>query len=879
MRIFFLAALLCALPLAVAAEKWTPEDVLALENARPLKLSRDGKLAVWVQSAMDKEKGNAVSHLHLRHLDEGYTVQLTRGKDSYTSPAFSPDGTRIASLTARQPEGGAGGDGEESQTQVWLIDLRGGEPYKLTDFKQGVKDVQWLDNESLLVTATEDPTLYAQEVKERKDTSNVVEDEENAAPVRLYRFRIESKKAERLTTNRDRITKTWLSDDGRWAVTVHERSLAWEYNQAVRPVTFLHDLRNGAQKQLFAGGKLLPQQVSFAPDASGFYFSAPFTTHPKYLFGATPMLYYYDIAADQTTQVNLEHGRGLGADFDATPDGLLALLAQGVRYTPARYVKTGNSWRRQNIEGEHAGHIFAIEVSRDGRRVAYDHSTASKVAQWYGARLDGTTLSEPAPITKLNSHLDNKTMARVETIRWPGARDEEVEGLLYYPHGYQEGKKYPLVLAIHGGPNGTDFDSFADSFIYPYNLIAQRGAFILAPNYHGSGNYGAAWAESISGGNYNELEWLDCERGVDFVIGRGLADPKQLGVMGWSNGSIITIEITTRTQRYKAASAGAGDVNWTSDWGNCQFGHAFDDYYIGATPLDDLDLYIKKSALFRLDQVTTPTIIFFGTIDRQVPTEQGWQHFRALQHLGKTDVRFILFPGEGHVPRKYVHQRKKLLEDLAWLDKYLFETGATGNASLRPASPLAAAVKLAEAGRVPETVERGAIAVGRFEVTRAQFAAFREGYHYAEGASNYPASGVSFEDAKAYCEWLSRETGQRYRLGTEKELGGMLKASAKENTLDAWAGYSVNPDDAAALAELVKRLPPDTLLKPVGSHPGEGEDPVFDLGGNVAEWVTGEDGAGKAMGGSADQPADPKTARRPALEYVGFRVVRELKQD
>ena len=112
-------------------------------------------------------------------------------------------------------------------------------------------------------------------------------------------------------------------------------------------------------------------------------------------------------------------------------------------------------------------------------------------------------------------------------------------------------------------------------------------------------------------------------------------------------------------------------MNWISDWGNAVFGHAFDDYYLGKTPLQDPELYVRKSPLFRMDKVRTPTIIFFGTEDKQVPTEQGWQHYRALQQLGNTDVRFILFPGEAHGPRKFVHQRRKVEEELAWFDKYL----------------------------------------------------------------------------------------------------------------------------------------------------------------------------------------------------------------
>ena len=429
---------------------------------------------------------------------------------------------------------------------------------------------------------------------------------------------------------------------------------------------------------------------------------------------------------------------------------------------------------------------------------------------------------------------------------------------------------------IHGGPHGADMDRWSGRMGYPHQLFAQDGAFLLKPNYHGSSNYGLAWGESISGGKYNDLEWIDCDRGVDAMIDRGIVDPDRLGVMGWSNGSIITIEITTRTTRYKVASAGAGDVNWVSDWANCQFGDSFDEYYLGGTPLDKTQLYMKKSPLFRMDRVTTPTIIFFGTIDRQVPTEQGWQHFRALQHLGKTGVKFILFPGEAHGPRKYGHQRRKVVEEQAWFDKYLFHSGPAVDESLKPTSPLAAALKLKAAGDTPETVERGKIRIGRFEVTRTQFAAFRPSYSYPAGTASHPANGISFEDAQAYCKWLSNKTGRKFRLGTEEEMAKLLKPSSKGNTLDGWAAYPLNADDATHLAAKVKQLGSGALLKPVGSSPGAGDDPVYDLGGNVAEWVVTKDGTGKPLGGSADRPADPKGSATPAPDYIGFRVVEDL---
>ncbi len=720
--LLFLVAV-SSLPLA-AASQWTVDDILLAERAAGYQISSNGKLVVWVKSQMDRDKGESVSHLMLRHLADDYEIQLTRGTDSSTSPRFSPDAGKIAFLSARRPPGeGAGAPATPApdpaagpRMQVWLLDTRGGEPYVLTRFEKGVRGFGWIDKDTLLITAAEDSSLHEQRIKERKDTAQIVEDERHEPPVRLFRFDLKSREAARLTTNTDRITRLVVSPDGAWAVTSHNRSLRFIYDQKIKPAAFLHDLKKATAARLFADGKLLPTDIAFSPDSKGFYFSAPYTSHPIYNNAAIQLLYYHDLAAGRTTPVPLDWENGLSAGFAPTPDGFLALLANGARHRAARYTRGPSAWTRAWIEGDHAAGLAGIEITEDGRTVVYRYSTASVPEQLFTATLDGPALKSHKSVTSLNGGFRKKPLAKTELVYWKGARDERVEGILYYPHNYQPGRKHPLVVMIHGGPHGADTDHFGESWGEPHQLLAQRGAFILKPNYHGSALYGLAWGESISGGNYNELEWIDVERGVDSLIARGLADPDKLGVMGWSNGSIITIELTTRTTRYKVASAGAGDVNWISDWGNCVFGHSFDDYYIGGTPLDNPQLYIRKSPLFRMDKVVTPTIIFFGTEDKQVPTEQGWQHFRALQHHGKTDVRFILFPGEAHGPRKYVHQRRKVEEEMAWFDKYLFGTAGDRNEALKPDSPLSAALERARLGAVPATVARGEIEIGRFEI-------------------------------------------------------------------------------------------------------------------------------------------------------------------
>ena len=613
-------------------------------------------------------------------------------------------------------------------------------------------------------------------------------------------------------------------------------------------------------------------------------------------------VYFYDLGSATSTEVNLDWDRSLDGSLHTTKDGFIALLADGVYTKPVRYTRHGATWSRKSITGDTARNYFDFELGDDGRTLVYQYSTASLPTQWYRARLDGTKITAPVQFTDLNAQFKNKTFAKTEIVHWKGADDDDVEGILYYPDDYQRGQSYPLIVATHGGPNLADRDNWSERMAYAPNLLTERGAFVLKTNYHGSADYGLKWGESICCGKYYDLEVPDIEHGVDHLIGRGLVDPEKIGAAGWSNGSILSIQLTiTNPDRYKAAVVGAGDVEWISDWANVDFGESFDHYYFGKTPLEDPELYIEKSPLFKMDRVKTPTLIFFGTIDRQVPTDQGWSHYRALYSIGKAPVKLVLFPGEAHSPNKLTHQLRKLNEETAWFDKYLFKINPPENEALKKGSPLDVALKrrsVQKAGALygmplrppsipenpvpdvllPETVKRGDIEIGRFEITRAQFAAFDKDYKFDIGTENYPANGIAFEQAQAYCKWLSQLTAETYRLPKENEAGSLFKDRPAENTLDYWAGYSLNPEDAQKLEEDIKKLPGDApLLREVGSFAPEaeqGEEPVFDLGGNVAEWVIAANGSGKTIGGSADRPADSKAAHQAAdPTYTGFRVV------
>ena len=863
---------------------WTIEHLVHFETAVEPTLSPDGRRVVWVRRRVATVDGTerTVSNLWETRLG-AEPRQLTRGEATVSNPRFSPDGDTIGFLSNRPLPGHA--EPAPGKVQLWLLPAHGGEAHPATRGRRPVLAFAFRDNGRVVLRMSEAPSLWEREREAERDTSKVVDDPHRTPPIRLYELTLASGEIRPLTANRDWIRHFAVSPDGRYVVATADRSLSYGYDARTPPRTLLLDLTSGEERALFSDDRLLPSKLRWSPDARGFYFFDERSHHPRHRVATVNDLYFHELASGETRRLDADWVPG-AADLRVLDDGVLVLRKEGVLNRPVRL--RAPDFRPEPVETPHGPWMEVLEAGSGGNILVYEHSTANRLRQWYAVDLSGDEPSPPMRLTDLNRALWALPTGDYERLTLKGANGDPVEGLLRYPLDWnpQVPGPRPLLLHIHGGPASRDEDQWRNTWSSPVILHQQRGAFVLQLNYHGSTGYGLDWVHSIAG-RYLQQETADWLAGIDTLLARGWVDGTRMGILGWSNGGIIGAELITRDARFRAAAIGAANVEWLSDWANVDFGATFDEYYLGATPLENPQRYLEISSYLRLDRVSTPTIVFTGTDDRAVPPYQAWNLFRALQQCTDTPTHLVLFPGEGHSLEKIAHQRRKLSEELAWFDRHLYDCRAALPEAVKAGSRLASLAALGAAARdngaygerlngllVPEIVDFRGLRVGRFPVTRGQYAQFDPAHAPAPGTENLPATGMGGPRALAYARWLARATGRPYRLPSRAEWERLAEdLSDPANTLDHWAGYAANPEDSAAIRAFLAALPVDhSLLTPVDAFPGVGEPMVFDLGGNVAVWVE-HHGAPLSLGPSAERPARWRHCGLPAADYQGLRVV------
>jgi dipeptidyl aminopeptidase/acylaminoacyl peptidase len=666
-----------ATPVISEAQKMSPEDLLFEEAIDQLRVSPDGGHVAWTRVTYTPDSSDPKTDIFLTSTGDLSTVQLTSGL-SVSNLEWSPDGSRLAFMSSTSTPGSSS---EEAVNQVLVIPAAGGQALEVTQAPDGIMDYDWRGPDKLVYSAVD-----AERTRETDQPVNAEDDTIHASEVstdrcNLYEVSAAGGQPTTLFKADDMIVSVAVSPDGSHAFAIRTRdkqgSVGREYYQNVPFTNHLIDLTSGKEKKVLAGVRQV-SDFEWSPDSRTLYVVDDYSTS-KQMLAYIARLWAYDVPSGEAKLVNLDWDRALditSSNIRPTRQGFIANLANGFNPKVAIYTRQGGNWKRSLLKGTHQGNMFSFDRSADCRTVAYYYSTGSKPPQGYIASLTGDNITGERQFTSINRNLEGKSPAVTEIITWTGAFGDTVEGLLYYPSGYQRGKRYPLVVSLHGGPFGPEEDQWIARYrrwTDPRQLFAQKGAFVLVPNFHGSGNYGYEFDNALEGDYY--LQTQDIESGIDRLIELGMADENRLGTMGWSNGGMISNALIATDQRFKAASCGAGGAEWVSLWGPSAYGDHSVEYFFGADPLSDPSLFKEpeNAPFYNAGKVRTPVIMFGGTEDEAVPVGMTWITYRGIQKHTKTPVELYLFPDEPHIIAQPAHQLRKLVEEQKWFDRYLFQ--------------------------------------------------------------------------------------------------------------------------------------------------------------------------------------------------------------
>ncbi len=598
-----LVVLCLILPAATAAQSPKPMSIVDLIDVPRLSdpnLSPDGRQLLFVRSDADWKANKRVSHVWRAVVGTGELTQMTAGEDGESSPRWSPDGRTIAFLAKR---------GTDEATQIYLLGNAGGEARRLTGHATAAGNIAWApDGSAIYFTAPEADTPEEKARDKAKD--DIYAFDEDFKQVHLWRAAVADGAATRITSGDFSVTAYRVSRDGRRIA--HHRMPTPLFGDSERGEVWLMDAGGSNAVRLTDNGTS-ESGAELSPDGTQVLFlagvNARFETYHNQkavlvpAAGGAPRLV---TPADLAYEVERATWSKDGAAIYFTANTgvetqLFVMPASGgapKALTAGRHTLTG--W---DYDPEAGLHVFGKDEP-------------ANPGDFHLLRSEGGLQR----ITNVYENLPRDfALPAVEAVSWRGADGVTVEGLLYLPVGHEAGRRYPLVVQTHGGPAASDKFAFGSWSSYT-QVLTGKGYAVLKPNYRGSTGYGDPFLRDMVG-HYFKNAHLDVMAGVDHLIAKGIADPERLVKMGWSAGGHMTNKIITFTDRFKAASSGAGAANWVSMYGQSDV-RSYRTPWFGGSPWQadaPVEVYWEHSPLKYVSKVKTPTIFIVGEKDVRVP--------------------------------------------------------------------------------------------------------------------------------------------------------------------------------------------------------------------------------------------------------------------
>ncbi|MBC7843564.1 MAG: S9 family peptidase [Gemmatimonadaceae bacterium] len=657
-------------PLLLSAQSKRPvqaADFYRLREVGAPRISPDGAWVAYTLSTIDSVKDSRDSDVWMVNWAGDRTIRVTSSPEDEDNPRWSPDNRYLSFVSGRfESKGG----------QLWLLDRSGGEALRLSDLKGGVADYVWSPDGTRIafVSHDADPDDALPDSVRAKSPKPIVldrytfkRDYDGYLTHRrdhIWILDVATRKATQLTTGAFDDSEPRWSPDGTRIAFVSNRT-GPDPDRSNNSDIYVVDAAHGAP----------PTQLTTWPGPDSDPHWSPDGSRIAYLQGSEPKYFAYSQNVISVIPSRGGPTRHLATSLDRDASDI-AWSADG-------------STIRFLLADDRAVHLAAVNVVDGtvtrllaGRRVVTDHdATASgRMVTRDGTASDGAELhalegSRQRALTHVNdSVFASLQLGATEDLSFRNADGLTVNALLVKPVGFVAGRKYPLVLRIHGGPNGQDehlFDSGIWLPTFERQLFASAGYAVLSVNYRGSSGRGQAWKTAIFA-DWGNKEVQDLLAGVDHVIALGIADPDRLAIGGWSYGGILTDYTIATTTRFKAAISGAGSALQSSMYGADEYVYQYE-HELGA-PWKNRALWDKVSyAFWHADRITTPTLFMGGQKDFNVPIGGSEQMFQALKSLG-VETQLVIYPDEFHGIARPSFVRDRLGRYLAWYDQHLRQT-------------------------------------------------------------------------------------------------------------------------------------------------------------------------------------------------------------
>ena len=626
------------------------------KNETTPRWSRDGHFFVFASNREAPTATPTQNQLYLMRPDGGEARKLTDAKDGVGAFAFSKDGKWLAYST-----------GKEDEQQIWALpvnDIENAKPVQLTKHTTPVTSWQFApDSKRIYFLA---PDTFNKDNKERVEQKFTVRIRNEEPPLsHLWALDLEGKQEKRLTSGATfSVSDVVISPDSRWVAfrgTPKDRYQRTVTEADIYAELWMFDTQLGTLEGLSDNKEISESAASFSPDSKYIVYSAA----DNFEYFRNNRLYLRALSGNQWRKL----GDGFDGDVNTgfwSADGKTIYFNEGWRATNQLFAISTETGKVTPVTNEKG--VVAVTQDDDTKTLLINYADSTGPANLYTASL--AQLNNRAnwrQLTDGNPQVRNLALGETEAVQWKSSDGKMVEGVLVKPVNYERGKRYPLIVQIHGGPASADVLRFNPG--YGAQIYAGAGYAVLCPNYRGSTNYGERHKMEI-GGDYFRQGYDDIMTGVDALIAQGLVDGDKMGAMGWSAGGHWSNWILTHTDRFKAISTGAGTANWISMYAQSDVQRNREFYFGGKPPYEDFAKWWDFSPLKFIKNAKTPTLIHVVDGDPRVPRPQSEELHMALKKLG-VPTEFMVYPGTTHGITEPRNQLVKAVAEFNWFEKWI----------------------------------------------------------------------------------------------------------------------------------------------------------------------------------------------------------------